>query len=375
MDIRIKKDSISISLHISFCIFFGTFSRASDVGTVYGSGIVVRAASNFDSIEDVDRLVDLCAKYNISSISLSFKQDEDDELPSGTVFYRSKIAPVAKSFTKEDLLKHLVSKAKSADIKVKAWIPQFHDLVAYKKEPSWQMKVAVDGKVVPIGISGRDYFVNPIDPKVQEYQLSIIEEIIKEYEIDEVVLDWIRFDDFNMDLGEYTRKTYLKVYGYDPLEIDFSKDSKRRREWNLFRAQEIAKYIKKVRERLKKTKPDLKLGVYILSPAWRELAQDPSLFDIFADTLYPMSYFDDWGYPVEWVYGKREDAILPLVKKRAPTTEIVPVFDIDWEKKTYEKIFCNLPQLDKIEWFHYGRWGPEEIERVAELSSFIFDCK
>ena len=60
--------------------------------------ITVRTATNFKTESDVKKFVQLASKYKISVIYLNVKQDEDDEVPSGYVYYKSKVAPIAKGY-------------------------------------------------------------------------------------------------------------------------------------------------------------------------------------------------------------------------------------------------------------------------------------
>ena len=46
-------------------------------------------------------------------------------------------------------------------------------------------------------------------------------EIAKNYEVDGIVIDWVRFDDYNMDLGNETRTQFRAATGIDPIDIDF----------------------------------------------------------------------------------------------------------------------------------------------------------
>ena len=332
----------------------------------FKSEIIVRTITNIKNIEDVNALVKGCVENNISSISIACKQDEDDEVSSGVVFYPSLIAPVAEGYEKVDLLKYLIEIAHKNKIKVKAWIPQFHDQIAFHKNPSWRMMMYENDKVIPFK-KNSEYFVNPLHPDVQAYELSIIKEIVSNYDFDSVVLDWIRFDGYNMDLSDFTREAYKKRFGYDPITIDFSKENPKRSEWNSYRTDGIALYVKRVRSAISKIKPDLLLGVYILSPEWEEVGQDPSKFKEYIDFVSPMAYYDDWDYPVDWIYGKRDDAILPLTRKKVGNKIIIPAFDTDWKKDIYIKIFANLHDIETLTWFEYGKWTDKILKRVGSF--------
>jgi uncharacterized lipoprotein YddW (UPF0748 family) len=350
-------------------LLFCTVILFSQEGHIYKSEIIVRTPNNFKNITDVKQFIKACKNNHIDSISLLCKQDEDDEFDSGTVFYPSKIAPVAKGYERVDLIKSLISFAHKNHIKVKAWIPQFHDKVAFYTDEKWQMMVYREGKVKPYITQDGEYFVNPLHPQVQRYELSIIEEIVSNYDFDAVVLDWVRFDGYAMDLSNQTREDFKKDYGFDPLFIDFTHNGKERELWNSYRSNKIAAYIEKVKRVIYKKKPTLPLGVYLLSPAWLELAQDPSKFKNDLDFISVMCYFDDWGYPLNWIYDKkRDDAILPLVRQQVGDMDIIPVLDVDWENKTYNKLFNNLDKIKEISFFNYGKWTPLLLKKISSLT-------
>ena len=359
-----KKPLVLFSLFVMVLRIYGT-----ETIPLFQTEIIVRTPQNIHSLQDIKTLVALCKKYHIATITLLCKQDEDDEFDSGMVFYPSLIAPVAEGYRKTDMVKELLSLAHQAGIKVHAWIPQFHDQVAFYTNSKWPMMAYKNGKIKPYISKEEAYFVNPLHPDVQAYELSIIKEVAENYDFDAITLDWIRFDDYAMDLSNRTRDDFKKVYGYDPVGIDFLHENKQRTEWNSYRSEQIAAYIRQVKEMLFRLKPNLRLGVYILSPAWYELAQDPGKFKQYIDFISPMCYYDDWGYPHNWIYDqKRDDAILPLVKARTGSKMIAPVFDADWDQSVYSEIFVHLKDIRSVVFFHYGKWTEALFQRVYQAT-------
>lgn len=145
---------------------------------------------------------------------------------------------------------------------MRAWIPQFHDRAAFDKNSEWQMRALVDGKVKPFtGSNGTEYFVNPLHPGVQAYERSIIKEVAANYDVDGIVLDWLRFDDYNMDMGDYTRTQYKNQYGYDPITINFASDNAKREEWNDWRTTKLGEYVRDVKSDLDGITPGLFSGL------------------------------------------------------------------------------------------------------------------
>src|SRR5262249_15864506 len=158
--------------------------------------------------------------------NLAAKQDEDDEIPSGLVFYASRIAPRAPGFETFDALRDTIAEAHRRGLRVRAWMPQFHDQMAAQAHSVWQMQGLKDGSVVPFSGGGRkEVFVNPLNAEARNYQRSLIEEVARDYDVDGIVIDWVRFDDYAMDLGEETRARFKASTGVDPVEIDFATDN------------------------------------------------------------------------------------------------------------------------------------------------------
>ncbi|CAM4205964.1 hypothetical protein GCM10007362_43480 [Saccharibacillus endophyticus] len=339
--------------------------------------VIVRTVNQFTDKEDVEAFVEQAERYGVDVISMNVKQDEDDEVPSGQVFYRSDIAPIAEGYEDFDALREVVTQAHAAGIKVHAWIPQFHDQEAFLKNEDWQMQSLADGKRTPFtGSNGSEYFVNPLHPQVQQYERSIIREVVENYSVDGVTLDWIRFDDYNMDVSDYTIAQYQAKFGYSPLAIDFDKDSPQRRQWNEWRTDRIGKYVGDVRQDISRsTNPDVQLGVYVLPPEFTEVGQNVAKFKQYVDFIAPMAYFDDWGFNSEWVYGS-ESGILKDTRDRLAGTsaQIVPTLDQDWTDEDYQEIYGgirqNYPNVNRLSFFAYGAWTEDELAAIDERTGW-----
>lgn len=339
--------------------------------------VIVRTVNQFTDKEDVEAFVEQAERYGVDVISMNVKQDEDDEVPSGQVFYQSDIAPVADGYEDFDALREVVTQAHAAGIKVNAWIPQFHDQEAFLKNEDWQMQSLVDGKQTPFtGSNGSEYFVNPLHPQVQQYERSIIREVVENYSVDGVTLDWIRFDDYNMDVSDYTIAQYKAKFGYSPLTIDFDKDSPQRRQWNEWRTDRIGQYVGDVRQDISRsTNPDVQLGVYVLPPEFTEVGQNVAKFKQHVDFIAPMAYFDDWGFKSEWVYSN-ESGILKDTQDRLTGTsaKIVPTLDQDWTDEDYQEIYAgirqNYPNVNRLSFFAYGTWTEDELATIDERTGW-----
>ena len=336
----------------------------------YQTEMIIQTRYNFWNEQSVLNTIKYAIDSSVDIVSLLFKQDEDENGPdvfckSGSVFFPNSPYPVAHSdFENTDLVKLFIEKAHENGLHVKAWIPQFHDQVCAEQNEEYRMRaVNKDGKVsVYSGAEGKtEYFVNPLHEKVQEYELDFIKYVCSHYDIDSIALDWIRFDSFNMDLSDYTRKMYTKEKGEDPISFDFSvfdnsNYQKRDGEWNEWRTDKIADYMRRVRSVVD---PKIKLGAYVLSPFYTECGQDIAKFRKYLDFVEPMAYYSFFGEDVSWLY--RKEGITDLcVKKFGSEKGVIPVLNttvsIDDIKQILQHLSENYPEIDTLSMFYWSCW-------------------
>jgi uncharacterized lipoprotein YddW (UPF0748 family) len=261
----------------------------------------------------------------------------------------------------------VIKEAHARGIKVKAWIPQFHDRAAIDKDSSWQMMTAVNGKAIPYTGENKEYFVSPLNPDCQKYERSIIREIVTSYDVDSIVLDWIRFDDYPMDVGNYARNEFIKSKKIDPLKIDFSTDNEKRSVWQDWRTSRLADYISDVKNDIKEVKPNVQFGVYVLPLEFVECGQNASKFAGSIDYISPMAYYDDWDYPQNWVY----DSCLATANKAVKEKTVIPTFDDDWTPEAYHDIYSHIrtmyPNCKTFSFFEYGKWELSALKRLDRM--------
>ncbi|MEK4004699.1 family 10 glycosylhydrolase [Paenibacillus sp. FSL H3-0333] len=339
--------------------------------------VIVRTVNQFKNLADVQNFIALSTSYGVDVISMNVKQDEDDEVPSGSVFYQSDIAPIAQGYQNFDALQAVITAAHAAGIKVHAWIPQFHDQQAFLAHDEWQMQSLVNGVQTPFtGSNGNEYFVNPIHHEVQQYERSIIQEVIENYDVDGVVLDWIRFDNYNMDVSDYTVAKYQAQFGYSPLSIDFDTDSPQRQQWNEWRTEQIGQYVGDIREDISESaNPDVQLGVYILPPEFTEVGQNVAKFKDEIDFVAPMAYFDDWEFNSDWVYSTSYGILKDTSDAISGSdVDIVATLDNDWTDDQYQEVYKgireNYPDVKRLSFFAYGAWPEEELANIHERETW-----
>jgi uncharacterized lipoprotein YddW (UPF0748 family) len=128
-------------------------------------------------------------------------------------------------------------------------------------------------------------FMNPIYPKVYDYEVSLLKEVVQNYDIDGIILDYCRFYDISTDFSTYSLdqfKTWANISTtLTPSDIVTSwerntsadnvatgvKDAGTyERQWIEWRASNIKSIVQKMRTDLKAIKPNIVFGTY--SGAW-----------------------------------------------------------------------------------------------------------
>ncbi len=337
--------------------------------SAFRNEIVVRTINNLRGPADVEALVALAAQHGVGTINLAAKQDEDDEIASGLVFYASALAPRAPGYEAFDALAETIRAAHARGIKVRAWMPQFHDQMAIRSHPAWQMQ-AFDGHraVAYAGRDRREYFVNPVDPAARDYQRLLIEEIVRRYEVDGIVLDWLRFDDFNMDLGGETRTKFKAAAGFDPLGIDFSSDNLQRRQWNAWRVAVIADHVRRARRHRRRARRRRARRLYPAAGIPRGRAGRGA---VLALGRFPVAH----GL-LPRLGISRHAGSTATSSPRSPcapaTPRVIPVLDEDWSDAAARTVLPEIgrmhPAIATLSWFAYGKWTPATMQRLERLS-------
>ncbi|WP_084291130.1 family 10 glycosylhydrolase [Pedobacter nyackensis] len=242
-----------------------------------------------------------------------------------------------------DYVGFMVAQAKKRNLKIYASIVTFVEGSASKglvyENATWKdqyQSIVCDesGKRVPIVSTGKNGFVNPAIPEVQERALNIIKEIVGKYEIDGLILDYARYTDINADFSDFSKNDFIKFLEtkYNDTQakrMEFPADivkswkivsgvvtpnvtGKYYKRWLLYRATVIHDFFVKARGAVKSIKPNMKFGVYV--GAWYTTYYSVGVnwasqdYDPFND--YELRF--DWSYPDynKTGYGEQLDLLM-----------------------------------------------------------------
>lgn len=288
---------------------FGTYGRFSDTAKI---------RRTLDTLKDV----------GVTGLVLDVKGS------NGYTMYPSNFSPQVtsqdgKTFTPGvDYVGFMISEARKRNMKIYASIVTFVEGSAGKgkvyEDVIWRdqyQSIVCDesGKRVPIVSTGKNGFVNPAIPAVQERALNIVKEIVGKYEIDGFLLDYARYTDINADFSDYSKNDFIKFleekYGDTQAKrMEFPADivktwktvsgvvtpnatGKYYKRWLLYRATVIHNFFVKARAAAKSVKPNIKFGVYV--GAWYTTYYSVGVnwasqdYDPFNDNELRF----DWAYP------------------------------------------------------------------------------
>lgn len=297
-------------------------SAVAEAGGLQGRVLWCDAEANLWELctrDKVSQFADRCKEANINTIVVDVKP------LAGVVLYKSKIAPRLKEWKGQayprdyDLLRTMVEEGRRVGIDVYAAINVFAEGAANNEvgpafsHPEWQCikyeaEMTVDGKpsLIPVGKAADEHlavFVNPANPEVRAYELSVISEIITNYDVAGIVFDRMRYPGIYADFSELSRQTFEKRIGeklqrfpedimtLSPLPDRPITRGKYFARWMEWRAKQIRDFVVEAGNVIKTAKPGAKMAAYVGS--WYD-----SYYDVgvnWASPSYQPPY--DWAEP------------------------------------------------------------------------------
>jgi uncharacterized lipoprotein YddW (UPF0748 family) len=245
----------------------------------------------------------------------------------GDALYRSRFVPrsetLAGTTSDFDPLALVIEEARLSGLQVHAWVNAFltwhptsrrptsteHLLL---RHPEWFM-VSSDGidmgcpdlaevDLVQRGVEGR--YLSPGVPEVRAHLAAVVGELIRNYDLDGVHLDYVRFPNKHYDYNLVSRTGFVSRYRFDPLSMgsdlsvrgQVAKDSSlatRARIWEAWRAEQVTETVGLLRETVDAAKPWVRLSAAV--------KPDPAV-------AY-RQYGQDW---IGWVNGGLLDFVVPM---------------------------------------------------------------
>ncbi|ACB49595.1 unknown [Crocosphaera subtropica ATCC 51142] len=249
--------------------------------------------------------------------------------------YPSRVAPEQNPLTKGwDPLKAAVKLAHERNMELHAWVWLFaaanqgHNEVleqpkdylgpVLSRHPDWGI-TDQDGNYFDKGPQFKKAFLDPANPRVQKYLLSLLDEIARNYDVDGIQFDYIRYPfqqpQNNQTFGYSKSSRYLfkEMTGVDPVEI--TPGHPLWNQWTGFRIRQIDSFVATASTHLKQINPELIISASVfpierrdrlfrLQQNWEEWMEQE-----WVDMIVLMTYALDTGNLEERIKFAFDDSL------------------------------------------------------------------
>jgi len=246
--------------------------------------------------EQADETIRLAKLANLNTIFVQVRK-------VGDAYYRSSFEPRATNISAPDdydPLAYIIEKAHAEGIKVHAWVNMFRVWTG-STPPSNQQHVALRfpgwiSKRYDGNINASDgLFLDPGVPEVCDYTLNIVVDIVRNYNVDGVHLDYVRYAG--------------RDYGYASAAVArFNEETNRcgipapnDPEWCKWRRDQVTSLVKRIYKAIKQEKPDIIVSAAVV--CWG------SSSDNFENTSPYLKVHQDW---LSWLKMGYVDAVVPM---------------------------------------------------------------
>lgn len=178
-----------------------------------------------------------------------------------------------------DQLQVIIEEAHTRGLQVHAAVNLFGEgLNAFRtgllfERPQWAAQhLGPGGAILPSTRFGDIAFANPGLPEVQLYELAIIGEIVRNYDIDGIILDRIRYPDGTADVSDESRTAFEQWLGRrvaawpdDVVRVEGTKVVRGPlfRHWIAWRATVLQRFIRAAERLVHTMKPHLAFAAYV----------------------------------------------------------------------------------------------------------------
>lgn len=336
--------------------------------------LVVRTAPHLGEPAAAGPLAERLASHGVRRVWVQVKQDENDEVPSGTLFYDSRLAPVAPGY-EDGRLGAFLDALAGRGVEPVGWMPVLHDEQAAHAHPEWRsQRILSDGS-----LKTDASWLCPFHPEVARHQAAIAREVVTKLpKLRGLYLDFIRYDDDYSCAGpamlaELERRTGWRAQhgrALKPLDIRRAGDAQDAlwRAWTDLRAEKIVAVVRQIRAAVHDVRPGLTVGAFVLPFSSQNYEQSTEAGQDLGrmargglDEIVLMGYWDDWDKDPAWARASVEAARRQI----GGAARVGLVLDGDMAvRRTRLTLEAAGPWAQRASWFHFSNWTDRELRRL-----------
>ncbi|MBI3772858.1 MAG: polysaccharide deacetylase family protein [Gammaproteobacteria bacterium] len=205
--------------------------------------------------------------------------------PDGNDYF---VAQRDKLGSQQDIFGKYVQLLKQAGVRVHAWLPVFRNPVLAKLHPDWAM-VSDTGAVSVEWLS-------PTHPEVKKSLANTVEQLVSNYNLDGIHLDYVRYPDLSHDYSPLSLQNFSAAKGMTavtPRQLI----SKYYTVWTDWRASQITAFVHDIKVRVASHGGGMQLSAALIADAsvsylsHEKFGQEYSQLAEYLDAVLPMAYF------------------------------------------------------------------------------------
>lgn len=257
----------------------------------------------------------------------------------GDAYYNSAYEPRATNILGPadfDPLAYVIKKSHANGIQVHAWInvcrtwsgrtPPADPKHVVNRHPEWMTKTS-KGEV-----SGEEgTFLDPGAPGVREYLVSIVADILTKYDVDGIMLDYIRYSGRSFGYSDAAVAAFNARYGRT------GKPSETDELWCQWRRDQVTETVRAIRDEINRRKPWVVLSAATI--VWGGCSDDFRKTDAYAQV------FQDWRL---WMEQDLIDVNMPMNYKNPAKPDHARMYT-GWLKGmkewTYNRMTANIVMM------------------------------
>ena len=216
----------------------------------------------------------------------------------GLAHYSSKVLPESSTYrTYGDQLKQCIEAAHRNGLEVHVWKVCWHVVNApsefrHKLTQQGRLQVSLKGRTAP--------WLNPAHPQNVTLALNSLKEIARNYDVDGIHLDYIRYPGADYCFSPATRSFFEKSIG-SPIKdwpAAVRPEGRLQDEFQRWRAEQITSFVRLAHDEIKAINPRIKLSAAVYSSypnVIKSLGQNWGLWlkEGYVDFVCPMNYTTD----------------------------------------------------------------------------------
>ncbi|MCM8777623.1 MAG: family 10 glycosylhydrolase [Candidatus Omnitrophica bacterium] len=284
-----------------------------------GRGIVVHPYIAYDKNPEIGKrqIKEFITKIKEAKFNMVFPFAW---LPRTEAMYNTENKYFIKIYPDWDPLKELIEEAHKENIEVHAivcLIPEGDEELKgiLKEHPEWALGL------------GKRGWLDPVIPEIKEYRINNILEIVRNYDIDGIHLDYGRLGVFQPSIKG--AEIYKKEFGIDPSNLEIG--SEEYKKWFIWTGNHLTDLVGNLSREIKKIKPNVELSAYVQGDKYSEEARFWEYHQNFPewinkgyiDFIVPTAYVYDALRFKSWV--RRQ---IDVSKKANPNIPVYPCLGI-----------------------------------------------